>query len=124
MYQRFNPYERFSMESMILRDHLAQDRTILANERTLLAYIRTALAFALTGVGLPRFFQTQYILVLGFVLIAFGAFIGIFGVLRYRRIDRRVKTPVENFERAQSSENNCESNNGPKAESQMATSDN
>lgn len=122
MYQRFNPYERFSMESMILRDHLAQDRTILANERTLLAYFRTALAFALTGVGLPRIFQTQYILIVGFVLIAIGAFIGILGVLRYKRIDRRVKTPVENFARANSSGNNSTGDNGESEEACLSKS--
>ena len=28
---------------MILRDHLAYDRTVLANERTLLSYLRSAI---------------------------------------------------------------------------------
>ena len=35
--------EQFTAEELILRDHLALDRTRLANERTLLAYLRTAL---------------------------------------------------------------------------------
>lgn len=34
---------------LILRDHLAIDRTVLANERTLLAYGRTALTLLIVG---------------------------------------------------------------------------
>lgn len=36
-------YEKLDRKSLILRDHLAVDRTILANERTVLAYVRTIL---------------------------------------------------------------------------------
>lgn len=35
--------------ALILRDHLAADRTTMANERTFLAYVRTSLALFLTG---------------------------------------------------------------------------
>ena len=46
-----NPYEQFADSELILRDHLAIDRTVLANERTFLAYCRPALPLILTGAG-------------------------------------------------------------------------
>ena len=41
--------EFYSREELILRDHLALDRTRLANERTLLSYLRTALMLMVAG---------------------------------------------------------------------------
>ena len=92
------PYSRFSYEELILRDHLAVDRTILANERTLLSYVRTAIMLLVTGVTLIKFFPTQmtvYILGYLFLPLAFG--VGIFGIARYRLIARRIRhvTPAK-----------------------------
>jgi hypothetical protein len=42
-------YSNLHPNDMILRDHLAYDRTVLANERTLLAYIRTSIALFTMG---------------------------------------------------------------------------
>jgi len=39
-------YEQFSRSELILRDHLAIDRTRLANDRTLLAFVHSAHATA------------------------------------------------------------------------------
>ena len=44
------PYKDLE-DQLILRDHLAADRTILANERTFLAYIRTALTLFVAGLS-------------------------------------------------------------------------
>ena len=49
-------------KELILRDHLALERTKLANERTLFAYIRMALYLLTVGIGI---FQIESISRLG-----------------------------------------------------------
>lgn len=49
-------YSDVDPKSLILRDHLAFERTMLANERTMLAYIRSALGMAAGGVTLLQVF--------------------------------------------------------------------
>jgi putative membrane protein len=93
------PYERFVVEEMILRDHLAVDRTALANERTLLSYIRTALGMAAAGVSLLHFLEGAAIALLGWLLISSSVAALIVGVVRYRRVDQRIQhlyRPVTN----------------------------
>ncbi|MEA2063421.1 MAG: DUF202 domain-containing protein, partial [Gemmatimonadota bacterium] len=71
-------YRQFS-DKMILRDHLAADRTLLANERTLLAYIRTALTLFIAGASFIKFFGSLILIVVGWVFIPLGvlaAFLG------------------------------------------------
>ena len=87
-----NPYAMFSDQELILRDQLAIDRTVLANERTFLAYIRTGLAFALTGVGIIRFFDVLWGVIVGSCLIALGLLIALVGVWRQRAVSRRLPT--------------------------------
>ena len=50
MIDKSRPYTGLE-DQLILRDHLAADRTILANERTFLAYIRTALTLFVAGLS-------------------------------------------------------------------------
>ena len=78
-------YKEINPQDMILRDHLARDRTVLANERTLLAYIRTAIAL-LAGGGtlLKLFWGNLAIVVVGGFLLAFGAATIAVGVWRFR----------------------------------------
>ncbi|MGL4911655.1 MAG: DUF202 domain-containing protein [Romboutsia sp.] len=47
----YETYSQYS-ENMILRDHLAVDRTLLANERTYLSYLRTVVSFIVAGLTL------------------------------------------------------------------------
>lgn len=54
MGEQETPYKNIKSE-LILRDHLAADRTILANERTFLAYIRTALTLFIAGLSFVHF---------------------------------------------------------------------
>jgi putative membrane protein len=77
-------YIQLSRDDIILRDHLALDRTILANERTLLAYIRTALAFMITGIGLLKFFQDKRVEILGWIFCIFSVIAIFVGIKRYR----------------------------------------
>ena len=84
MKKRESPYERFSSDNLILRDHLACDRTILANERTLLAYVRTALMLGASGVTLVKFFSDHRTLVeLGYILMLLSFPLFFVGFWRY-----------------------------------------
>ena len=75
-------------EKMILRDHLAADRTQLANERTLLAYYRTALTLFIAGATFVKFFGSLLMVVIGWIFIPLGILVFIVGVIRYRRTKR------------------------------------
>ena len=86
-----HPYERFSEEELVLRDHLAIDRTVLANERTLLAYLRTGLALMLTGTGCIRFFTALAVHAAGYLIILLGIFVSGVGFQRYRKMDEKIK---------------------------------
>ena len=66
------------------RDHLALVRTHLANERTLLAYGRTALMVSATGATLLKFYpESMFVLVISWPLIALGALVALFGIIRF-----------------------------------------
>ncbi len=86
-----NPYANFLKEELILRDHLAIDRTILSNESTMLAYTRTALAVVAAGATLIHFFVEIHIKILGIFLIIVGFVILLLGYRRYRKMDKAIK---------------------------------
>ena len=80
-------YEKFQEEALILRDHLALDRTRLANERTLLAYVRTAIMFAATGVTLIKLFPSESAAVLaGWSMIPVSVAMCALGTWRFFRL--------------------------------------
>ena len=86
-------------DELILRDHLALDRTRLANERTLLAYVRTAFMLAAAGAtALKLFVETTAVVITAWIFIALGAFVVLFGTWRFvsmrRAINRRAE-PVD-----------------------------
>jgi putative membrane protein len=83
-------YNQFSREQLILRDHLAIDRTILANERTFLAYVRTGLAMAVTGAACLKVFTSLAMHVTGYVFIATGIGVLCFGVYRCRTMHQKI----------------------------------
>ena len=96
-------YDDVKPDQLILRDHLALDRTELANERTLLAYIRTALALFLTGFSamhLPAFngelaFEDLAYELFGWVLVIAAVLTLVIGYIRYRRVMRRIQAADE-----------------------------
>ena len=90
------PYSKFEKDELILRDELAIDRTLLANERTLLAYLRSGVALLLAGVTIMHFSQQGWFSVLGVVCIPAGVITGIFGVLRFRKMNQAI-TVVRNL---------------------------
>lgn len=77
-------------EKIILRDHLAMERTKLANERTLLSYLRSALYLflgggALIGIEHPEFGNLKPIGYISFVVSLLFIFIGIFRFLQLKK---------------------------------------
>jgi putative membrane protein len=79
-----------AQEAMILRDHLAMERTKLANERTLLSYIRTALYLLLAGLGLLGLENFSQLAWLGYVVLCCSALVAILGVLRFLQLRRHL----------------------------------
>ncbi len=83
-------------KELILRDHLALERTKLANERTLFAYIRMALYLLTVGIGI---FQIESISRLDG--LAWGCIIaGIFcflGLCPFRTNEKAFETVYENM---------------------------
>lgn len=80
-------------ERMILRDHLAMERTKLANERTLLSYLRSSLYLLLGGVGLigikeKMFEDLQFV---GYVALGLSVIFLIVGIVRYIQLKRHLQ---------------------------------
>jgi putative membrane protein len=84
-----DPYRKIPPEQLILRDHLAADRTVLANERTLLAYVRTSLALVIGGISLVKFFDNTVLTVLGWALVPTGLMTLGLGVRSFLHTRRR-----------------------------------
>ncbi|HUU53729.1 MAG TPA: DUF202 domain-containing protein [Armatimonadota bacterium] len=82
------PYSRFCEDELILRDHLAAQRTVLANERTALAYLRTMLTFLIGGASFVQFFDSLPIRLLGWVFIPAALVVGVFGLVKYVQVKR------------------------------------
>ena len=85
-----SPYVRFDPDKLILRDHLAVDRTLLANERTLLAYLRSAVALVIAGVSIMHFSQEGWFWAIGIACLPVGVATGVVGVLRYVKMNRDI----------------------------------
>lgn len=85
------PYAKFNPDEMILRDHLAYDRTVLANERTLLSYLRTSIAlFAAGGTLLKLFPEESGMVGLGSGLLGLGLAAAIIGIVRFIQIKKQI----------------------------------
>jgi inner membrane protein YidH len=82
-------------DTLILRDHLAVERTRLANERTLLAYVRTSFMLIVSGAtALKVFVDTLGVVFTALLFIALGAFAGLFGAWRFLSVRRRINFGV------------------------------
>ena len=76
---------------MILRDHLALDRTILANERTLLAYLRTFIGVFSAGAAIIKFVDGSAATVIGFAFVVLSPLFLILGIYRYAHTVRKLR---------------------------------
>lgn len=84
------PYRRFPYRSLILRDHLALDRTVLANERTFLAYVRTALGLLVTGASFVKFGGSLALTVIGWAFVPAALIVAAIGLSRYQSMNSRL----------------------------------
>jgi len=73
-------------EEIILRDHLAMERTKLANERTLLSYIRTSLYLVLGGIAFLGMKDLSEMKSMGYGALIASAIILIIGVMRFYQL--------------------------------------
>ena len=92
-------YEQFKTEEMILRDHLALDRTHLANERTLLAYVRTAFMLLAAGAtAIKALPNDRWAVVTGWTLLAGGLVVVALGAIRFASVRRRIRRDSSSLE--------------------------
>ena len=101
MYQYFVDYfnDLISTESdnfendkeLILRDHLALERTKLANERTLFAYIRMALYLLTVGIGIFQIESISRLDGLAWGCIIAGIFLFFLGFVRFEQMRKHLK---------------------------------
>ena len=84
-------YSKFSKKDLILRDHLAIDRTILANESTFLAYLRTGLALVAGGAAILKFFEFESSIYIAIFLGLLGILTLILGYIRFTTMKNSIK---------------------------------
>jgi putative membrane protein len=75
---------------MILRDHLAYDRTKFALLRTFLAIARTALGLLASGAGLIILQKSITLIAIGYVLLGVAAVVFVAGLIYGIRAKRRL----------------------------------
>lgn len=79
---------KFKKDELILRDHLAIDRTKLASERTFLAYFRTSIFFLSAGLSIIKIHLFAEVTYLGWMLVTMSPLtfgIAIFRLIKVRR---------------------------------------
>ncbi len=88
----FGRSTRFNIEEkIILRDHLALERTRLANERTFLSYIRTSLYFVVGGIALIQIHDLSKVRILGYLSLLLSVLFLLTGIVRFVRLSRRLR---------------------------------
>ena len=84
-------------KELILRDHLALERTKLANERTLFAYIRMALYLLTVGIGIFQIESISRLDGLAWGCIIAGIFFVFLGLCPFRTNEKASETVYENM---------------------------
>ena len=78
-------------KELILRDHLALERTKLANERTLFAYIRMALYLLTVWIGIFQIESISRLDGLAWGCIIAGIFLFFLGFVRFEQMRKHLK---------------------------------
>lgn len=73
-------------EKIILRDHLALQRTKLANERTLLMYVKSGIYLIIAGIAFLNMKDFHNMPYLGAVCLCLSVIILVFGIVRYYQL--------------------------------------
>ena len=71
---------------IILRDHLAMERTRLTNERTFMAYIRTSLYLIVGGFAFLKVDGLMHLNILGYFCFVLSVFVVILGTFKYKEL--------------------------------------
>lgn len=102
-FEKKNLYQKFILKELPVNDQLAAARSILANERTFLSYQRTSLALAAAGLTFIKFFEMNWIVLIGWALLPIALFTVIRGLARYikmrdliRNIELECDVPPQN----------------------------
>ena len=83
-------------KELILRDHLALERTKLANERTLFSYIRTSLYLLTAGIGIFQFESISRLYGLAWICIISGIVLFFLGFIRFWQMRKHLKSYMDN----------------------------
>lgn len=87
-------------EAIILRDHLAMERTKLANERTLLSYLRTSLYLVLGGIAFLGMKNLEELRNLGYFSLGLSVVLLIIGLVRFYQLKKHLKSMYKSDENA------------------------
>ncbi|MEX3010205.1 DUF202 domain-containing protein [Hoeflea sp. TYP-13] len=79
--------EKRSVENLVL----AIVRTELANRRTLLSYLNTAIALFVSGAGLLKLSGSNWLEMIGIVLMPVSVVVAVIGVVDYRILRRSIE---------------------------------
>ncbi|GFZ41727.1 DUF202 domain-containing protein [Bacteroides nordii] len=82
-------------KELILRDHLALERTKLANERTLFSYIRTSLYLLTAGIGILQIENVSRLHGLAWICIISGIILFFLGFTRFWQMRKHLKGYVK-----------------------------
>ncbi len=82
------PFSR--RDRLILRDHLALERTRLANERTLMAYIRSSLYLIIGGLALTQVKGHGDLYWIGFMALGLSVIFAVIGTVRFHTLRRQL----------------------------------
>lgn len=85
-----NIYEKIE-EDLILRDHLAVERTRLTNETALLAYLRTSLFLISIGLTFIKIDEFKGVAIIGWICIPLSIILISFGVFRFVRLNIQMR---------------------------------
>lgn len=86
-------------DKLILRDHLALERTRLANERTFMAYIRSALYLLIGGLALLQLQGHGDLAWVGITALVLAAAFILVGVLRFLKLKQQLSSYYDPLER-------------------------
>ncbi len=90
-------------DKLILRDHLALERTRLANERTFMAYIRSALYLVIGGLALLQIKGHGDLKWVGVVALSLASIFIVIGILRFFKLKDQLSKYYDPLERDEDS---------------------
>jgi putative membrane protein len=90
-----NPKKIDGLKEPVVRDYMAIERTVMANERTFLSYIRSALGLFIGGASFVEFFESQWIVTVGWIFLPLGVLAFLLGLRKYKRINDLIRGAEE-----------------------------